>query len=131
MPWPRWTDFLATDGEKPDRHRDTEFELEARDTRASLMASWQEGWRLTFGALEPLGEADLARKVTIRAEPHTVLQAIARQLVHYAYHVGQIVQLARHHAGPRWRSLSIPRGQSDAFNASRMGTSPGAAPAAR
>ncbi|HEX5008963.1 MAG TPA: DUF1572 family protein, partial [Planctomycetota bacterium] len=108
----RWTDFLTSDGEKPDRHRDEEFERRPDDTRASLMARWEDGWRLLFAALEPLGEADLVRGVTIRGEPHSVLQAVARQLTHYAYHVGQIVALARHHAGAGWKSLSIPRGMS-------------------
>jgi hypothetical protein len=117
----RWTEFLATDGEKPDRRRDEEFELRPGDTRAALMARWHEGWRLLFAALEPLADADLSRTVAIRGEPHTVLQAVARQQTHYAYHVGQIVALARHHAGARWRSLSIPRGQSAAWEVGRDG----------
>jgi len=117
----RWTDFLTTDGEKADRQRDAEFERESGDTRASLLDRWEEGWRTLFAALEPLGEADLARVVTIRGEPHSVLEAVGRQLTHYAYHVGQIVLLARHHAGPRWRSLSIPRGQSAAYEVSKRG----------
>jgi Protein of unknown function (DUF1572) len=110
----RWTDFLTTDGEKPDRARDTEFEDPPR-TRAEIVALWNAGWACVEGALAPLEEADLARTVTIRGEPHSVAQAILRQIGHYAYHVGQIVLLARHFAGERWMSLSIPRGRSEAF----------------
>ena len=117
----RWTDFLTTDGEKPDRHRDEEFERRPADTREQLMARWDEGWRRLFAALEALAEADLARVVTIRGEPHSVLQAVARQQTHYAYHVGQIVLLARHAAGPRWKSLSIPRGMSDRVEVAKDG----------
>jgi uncharacterized damage-inducible protein DinB len=117
----RWTDFLTTDGEKPDRQRDEEFERRDADTRAALMARWEDGWRLLFAAVEPLGEADLSRTVTIRGEPHTVLQAVARQQTHYAYHVGQIVFLARHLAGAGWKSLSIPRGRSGDWEVSRDG----------
>ena len=117
----RWTDFLTTDGEKPDRDRDTEFETEPGDTRASVAARWEEGWRLLFSAIEGLAPSDLSRTVAIRAEPHTVLQAIQRQLTHYAYHVGQVVFLARHFAGPRWRSLSIPKGRSKDFDVARNG----------
>jgi hypothetical protein len=117
----RWTDFLTTDGEKPDRDRDTEFETEPGDTRASVAARWEEGWRLLFSAIEGLAPSDLSRTVAIRGEPHTVLQAIQRQLTHYAYHVGQVVFLARHFAGPRWRSLSIPKGRSKDFDVARNG----------
>ncbi|MCA9752901.1 MAG: DUF1572 family protein [Gemmatimonadetes bacterium] len=91
----RWRDFLTSDGEKPDRDRDSEFVLDDRDTRADLIRRWEEGWAYLFGALEPLGEADLDREVKIRGEALSVLQAIHRQLSHYAYHVGQIVLLAR------------------------------------
>lgn len=112
----RWTDFLTADGEKPDRKRDTEFETGAADTRASLMERWAAGWRALDEALGPLTAADLERKVTIRGEQHSVVEAIQRQLTHYAYHVGQIVYLARHYAGPAWKTLSIPRGQSEQFN---------------
>ncbi len=108
----RWTDFLTTDGEKPDRHRDTEFEQTAEDTPEALRARWEAGWQVLFDALTPLTPADLGRTVTIRGEPHTVLAALLRQLSHYAYHVGQIVWLARHFRGEAWQSLSIPRGQS-------------------
>lgn len=115
----RFTDFLTSDGEKPDRHRDTEFEQAAADTRAALMARWEEGWRLVFAALEPLAPADLGRQVAIRQTPHSVLQAVNRQLLHYAYHVGQIVFLAKHFAGPNWKSLSIPRGKSEDHEGNR------------
>ena len=117
----RWTDFLTTDGEKADRNRDTEFELEPGDTRKTILARWEDGWNLLFAALTPLTEADLSRNVPIRGEPHTVLQAVHRQLTHYAYHVGQIVFLARHFAGSRWRSLSIPKGKSKEFEVARSG----------
>lgn len=112
----RWTDFLNSDGEKPDRKRDTEFELETLDTKAALLERWEDGWRRVLAAVEPLGGEDLLRTVMIRGEAHTVLQAIQRQLTHYAQHVGQIVFLAKHLAGDKWVSLSIPRGKSGEFN---------------
>ena len=105
----RWTDFLTTDGEKPDRNRDAEFELEAGVTLDQLRADWEDGWRRLFGAIEPLGPDDLLRTVTIRGEPLTVLAAIERATAHYAYHVGQIVLLARHARGTGWQTLSTPR----------------------
>jgi hypothetical protein len=108
----RWTEFLTTDGEKPDRQRDREFELEDGDTAESLRSRWIAGWRCVLEAVGSLRAEDLGRTVTIRGEPHTVLQAIQRQLTHYAYHVGQIVLIARHLAGERWRWLSIPLGAS-------------------
>ena len=117
----RWTDFLTTDGEKPDRHRDREFELYEGDTPEGLRRAWEQGWALTIGAISALGPDDLDRTVTIRGEPHTVVQAINRQLTHYAYHVGQIVWLARHLAGDEWESLSIPRGMSESFEVSKSG----------
>ncbi len=117
----RWTGFLTTDGEKPDRNRDSEFEA-ASDTRESLMARWHAGWGLLFGSLAPLTDADLDRVITIRTEPHTVMQAISRQLTHYAYHVGQIVFLAKHHAGAQWKSLSIPRGESKEWDVAKDGS---------
>lgn len=113
----RWTDFLTSDGEKPERNRDLEFELTAEDSQASLMRRWESGWATLFAALESLTDADLGRTITIRGEPLSVLQAINRQLTHYAYHVGQIVYIAKHHAGASWRTLSIPKGQSKTFNA--------------
>ena len=112
----RWTDFLTSDGEKRDRERDTEFVIGEADTRASLMARWETEWQTLFDAIEPLTVAELSATVEIRGEPHTVVAAVQRQLTHYAYHVGQIVQLARHLADD-WESLSIPRGASAAFNA--------------
>jgi len=112
----RWTDFLTSDGEKPNRNRDTEFVILPDDSRESLTGSWEKGWAALFGALAPLGNSDLTRIITIRGEPLSVLQAINRQLTHYAYHVGQIVFLAKHFAGDRWNSLSIPVGRSQQFN---------------
>jgi hypothetical protein len=112
----RFTDFLTTDGEKPDRHRDQEFELPAETTRVDVMRWWESGWSCVFSALEALRPEDFQRSVPIRGEPHSVLQAINRQLAHYAYHVGQIVFLAKHLRSKDWNSLSIPRGQSEAVN---------------
>ena len=109
----RWTDFLTSDGEKPDRHRDTEFELAAADTRARLVALWEDGWARAFDGITSLTPADLSKTVTVRGEPHSVIQAINRQLTHYAAHVGQIVLLAKHYAGSNWRTLSIPRARRD------------------
>ncbi len=113
----RWTDFLTSDGEKPGRDRDVEFEITASDTQPSLMKQWESGWAALFSALEPLSDADLERTITIRGEPFTVLQSINRQLTHYSYHVGQIVYLAKHHAGNSWRTLSVAKGKSKEFNA--------------
>ncbi len=110
----RWTDFLTADGEKPDRDRDSEF-TEPPATRAEIMRLWDEGWAVVFGALEPLKDADLERTITIRGEAHSVMQAINRQLAHYAYHVGQIVLIAKYFTGSAWKSLTIPRGKSDEF----------------
>jgi len=112
----RWTDFLTTDGEKPDRNRDTEFEAPPK-TRAELMALWEAGWKHPFEALAALSDADLSRKVYIRTEAHSVTQAINRALGHYAYHTGQIVYLAKHFAGSNWKALTVPRGKSAEFNA--------------
>ncbi|MCU1310229.1 MAG: hypothetical protein JWO20_1354 [Candidatus Angelobacter sp.] len=113
----RWRDFLTSDGEKPDRNRDSEFEIATEENRETILRIWEEGWACVFNALDPLKPEDLSRTVLIRHEPHTVLQAINRQLAHYPYHIGQIVYLARHIAEKNWTSLSVPRGQSDAFNA--------------
>lgn len=119
----RWTDFLSSDGEKPDRVRDTEFEDAPLD-REALLARWEAGWECLFGALAGLVDADLERTVLIRAQGLTVFEAIDRQLAHYAVHTGQIVFLAKHLAGPGWKSLSVPRGGSVALNASMMGSKP-------
>ena len=112
----RFTDFLTTDGEKPDRARDGEFVI-AQESRADVMGLWESGWAAALGALEPLVAEDLARTITIRGQPHTVLGALNRNLMHFAYHAGQIVFLAKHFAGPGWKTLSVPRGGSAAFDA--------------
>jgi hypothetical protein len=112
----RWTDFLTSDGEKPDRRRDSEFEREPSDTRASLLDRWEEGWRALFATLEALGPDDLSREVFIRGEPYSVMGAINRQLTHCAAHTGQIVLLSKHMAGSSWQTLSIARGKSEDFN---------------
>jgi hypothetical protein len=117
----RWTDFLTTDGEKPDRHRDTEFERETSDTRDQLLSRWEQGWSLVFNAVSALTPADLDKTITIRGESHTVVEALNRQVSHYAQHVGQIVFLARHLAGPKWQTLSIPRGKSKDFEVEKTG----------
>jgi len=111
----RWRDFLTSDGEKPDRQRDTEF-ADPPPTRAALMALWEDGWYYLFTAIEPLSDADVTRTVTIRGEGHSVMQAINRQIAHYAYHCGQIVLLAKHFQHDRWKSLTIPRNKSADFN---------------
>jgi hypothetical protein len=111
----RWTDFLTTDGEKPNRNRDCEFEAPP-STRSELLETWESGWGCLLATLEGLTDADLARTVYIRTEPHSVMQAINRQLAHYACHVGQIVFLAKHFRSSQWKSLSIPRGKSAGFN---------------
>jgi Protein of unknown function (DUF1572) len=110
----RWTDFLISDGEKPDRNRDSEFE-EPAATRAELMAQWENGWNSLFTALEPLTDTDLTRTITIRGEAHSVMQAINRQIAHYGYHCGQIVLLAKHFRSANWKSLSVPRKKSEQF----------------
>lgn len=110
----RFTDFLTTDGEKPDRKRDTEFEAPPK-TRTELMAMWETGWQGVFDALAPLKDEQLGQKIFIRSEAHSVMQAINRQLAHYAYHVGQIVYVAKHFAGAKWTALTIPRGKSEEF----------------
>ena len=111
----RWTDFLTTDGEKPDRGRDTEFEISPADTRARLLSVWEDGWARVFAELGALGPDDVEKMIYIRGEAHTVLEAINRQATHYAAHVGQIVLLAKHFAGGRWQTLSIARGKSKEF----------------
>ena len=111
----RWINFLTSDGEKADRKRDTEFE-DPPATRAALMKVWEEGWNCVFTALDPLSDADLDRTVFIRGEPHSVMQAINRQIAHYAYHCGQIVFLAKHLQAAQWKALTVPRGKSEEFN---------------
>ncbi len=111
----RWTDFLTTDGEKPDRRRDVEF-IEPPPTRRDLMDGWEDGWKRLFETLESLSEEDLKRTITIRGEAHSVMQAVNRQVAHYSLHVGQIVMLAKHFAGNEWKPVSVPRGQSAEFN---------------
>jgi Protein of unknown function (DUF1572) len=111
----RWTDFLTSDGEKPDRHRDQEFEIATGTTRAEVMKWWEEGWRCVFDAVSPLKPEDLEQKVFIAGREHTVMQAVTRQLLHYAGHVNQIVLLAKHFRGTAWKSLSIPKGKSETF----------------
>ena len=109
----RWTDFLTSDGEKPDRDRDSEFERAPADTRDAVLARWEAGWELLFNTLTSLQPNDLGKTVAIRGEPHTVVQAINRQMSHYSSHVGQIVLLAKHFAGPHWQTLSIPKNKKE------------------
>jgi hypothetical protein len=111
----RFQDFLTTDGEKPDRNRDTEFEMPERVSRDEMMRWWERGWSTALGAIDALTPADLERTVTIRGEAFLVTEALNRSVTHTAYHVGQIVYLARHFAGPTWKSLTIPKGQSAAY----------------
>ena len=112
----RWTDFLTTDGEKPERDRDMEFVMLPQTTKAEMVAYWDKGWQCTFDAVQPLKPEDLMRTLTIRGQDHTVVQAINRQLAHYAYHVGQIVYLAKHFKASDWQSLSVPKNKSAEFN---------------
>jgi hypothetical protein len=111
----RWRDFLTSDGEKPDRQRDTEFEM-IGDTRESLMRFWETGWQTLFDNVEPLTADDFSKTITIRGEPHTVVEAINRQLTHYPMHIGQIILLAKHFKSTAWKTLSVPRNRSDDFN---------------
>ena len=120
----RFTDFLNSDGEKPDRFRDQEFELTRGTTPDEVLHWWEQGWQVVFQNIEALKPEDVERTVTIRGEPHTVLQALNRALAHYAAHIGQIVFLAKHLRGAQWKTLSIPRGKSEEFNA-RMKNDPG------
>jgi hypothetical protein len=112
----RWKDFLTTDGEKPDRNRDAEFDLPFQ-TRAEMMAAWDAGWKQLFETLSALTDADLPRRVTIRGEAHSVMQAITRQNTHCAYHIGQIVYLSKRFASDQWKILSVPRRKSAEYNA--------------
>ena len=111
----RFTDFLTSDGEKPDRFRDQEFELSAAPTREEVSRWWEQAWDYVFSALESLQPQDVQRTVTIRGEPHTVMQALNRALAHYAQHIGQIVFLAKHLRSSQWQTLSIPRGKSEDY----------------
>jgi hypothetical protein len=117
----RWTDFLTTDGEKPDRDRDTEFEVGEADTREQILSVWEDGWGRVLSAVSSLSPADLGTTVRVRGEPHSVIEAINRQVSHYAAHVGQIVLLAKHFAGPQWQTLSIPRGKSREIDVAKNG----------
>jgi hypothetical protein len=108
----RWTDFLTSDGEKAGRNRDAEFDTSVRMSRQELTEAWEEGWGYLFRALDGLGDGDLQKAVRIRGEEFSVVEALTRQLSHYAHHVGQIVLIAKHLVGPSWTSLSIPRGES-------------------
>jgi len=112
----RWRDFLTTDGEKPDRDRDSEFVITEADNRTALAVRWADGWDCLFDSLDSLSDGDLSKEVFIRGESHTVLQAINRQLSHYAYHAGQIVLRAKELAGPRWQTLSVAKGESKEYN---------------
>jgi len=111
----RFTDFLTTDGEKPDRFRDQEFEVSANTTREEVMRCWEEGWSQIFSTLDSLTPEDVSRTVTIRQEPHPVMQALNRALAHYAQHIGQIVFLSKHLRSSEWKTLSIPRGKSEEY----------------
>src|SRR5882757_234135 len=111
----RFSDFLSTDGEKPDRFRDREFEISANTSREEVMRWWEEGWSIVFSTLDSLKPEDVSRTITIRQEPHTVMQALNRALGHYAQHIGQIVLLAKHLRSSQWRTLSIPRGKSEEY----------------
>jgi hypothetical protein len=111
----RFTDFLTSDGEKPDRFRDREFEITPSTARGDVMGLWEGGWACVFSAIDPLTPEDVMRTVTIRGEPHTVMQAVNRQVAHYSLHIGQIVLLAKHLRSNEWKTLSIPRGKSEEF----------------
>ncbi len=116
----RFTDFLTTDGEKADRFRDREFEMKPETTRAEMMKRWEDGWNIVLATVDSLSPEDLERTVSIRGEPHTVLQALNRALAHYAFHIGQIVFLAKHLRSGEWKTLSVPRGKSEEFNAKML-----------
>ena len=115
----RFSDFLTSDGEKPDRFRDQEFELNATTTRADVMRWWEEGWAQVFAAIDSLKPEDVMHTVTIRGEPHTALQAVNRQIAHYSGHIGQIIFLAKHLRSNQWNTLSIPRGKSEEYKKAR------------
>ncbi len=124
----RFTDFLISDGEKPDRFRDREFEVNASTTRADVMRCWEEGWSCVFAAIESLRPEDVMHTVTIRGEPHTALQAINRQIAHCAQHIGQIVFLAKHLRSKEWKTLSIPRGKSESYKTAPPKSNEGSPP---
>lgn len=115
----RWTDFLTTDGEKPWRQRDAEFDNDV-NTREALMQKWEEGWQCLFNAMGSITDADLDRIIYIRNEGHTILEAINRQIAHYSYHVGQIVYIAKLYSNDEWQSLSIPKNKSGEYNAGKF-----------
>src|SRR6202142_231945 len=117
----RFTDFLTTDGEKPDRFRDREFEISTTTSRGEVMRWWEEGWAIVFATLDSLKPEDVTRTITIRQEPHTVMQAFNRALAHYAQHIGQIVFLAKHLRSSEWKTLSIPRGKSEELKTASSG----------
>lgn len=117
----RWTDFLTSDGEKPDRNRDEEFERLFYTDKDDIISRWENGWNCLFDALDSINETDLRKEVFIRNQKHTVIEAINRQIAHYSYHVGQIVYLAKHFVSANWKSLSIERGKSDDYNKKLMG----------
>ena len=119
----RWTDFLTSDGEKANRNRDSEFEINSPDKREKILSLWEDGWAITLSAISALKPNDLDRTINIRGESHSVVEAINRQLTHYAGHVGQIVLLAKHFAGSNWKTLSIPKGKSREFDVSKGGES--------
>jgi hypothetical protein len=116
----RFTDFLTSDGEKPNRHRDTEFIIDSTTTRANIMNWWEQGWQTVFEALAALTPEDVTKTVSIRSEPHTVLQAVNRAIAHYASHLGQIVFLAKHLKSSEWQTLSVPRGKSEELNSGKL-----------
>ena len=122
----RWTDFLTSDGEKPDRNRDMEFVIEPNTTKDDVIDYWERGWQCVFAAIDPLEVSDFEKTVTIRGEVHTIAQALNRQLMHYSYHIGQIAFLAKHFRSAEWQSLSIPKNRSAEFNA-HLAANPGAA----
>ena len=121
----RFTDFLTTDGEKPNRFRDQEFELSSATTRVEVMGWWEQGWTTVLATLDSLKPEDISRTITIRNEPHTIVQALNRALAHYAQHIGQIVFLSKHLRSKEWKTLSIPRGKSEEFKVSPKGVSRG------
>ena len=113
----RFTDFLTSDGEKPDRNRDQEFEIGTGVDRKAFLGSWEKGWKALFDAVDALKPGDVERTITIRSEPHSVLQALNRALAHLASHVGQIVYLAKYFRSEKWTTLSVPRNKTEEFNA--------------